>query len=71
MSILLDTHDEYTKKGMPEISLEMLDQFNKLKESWVAISERWLGLTTGKSSNESINKWYLQELLKEVRRERD
>ena len=64
---LLDTHDEYTKKGMPEISLEMLDQFSELKESWIAISESWLDIT-GKLSNESINKWYLHELLKEVRR---
>ena len=68
LNILLETHDEYTKKGMPEISDEMLNQFYDLKKTWVDIAESWAEITSDILSNDAIIKWYRQEMIKLVRR---
>jgi hypothetical protein len=63
----LETNDEYTKKEMPEIADEMLNQFHELRNSWLAIAKSWSEITNGLLSNDTINKWYIQELIKAVR----
>ena len=67
LDILLETHDEYTKKEMPEIADEMLNQFHELRNSWLAVAKSWSEITNGLLSNDTINKWYIQELIKAVR----
>jgi hypothetical protein len=68
LNILLETHDEYTIKGRPEIADEMLNQFYGLKKTWFTIAESWADITNDMLSNDAIIKWYRQEMLKQVRR---
>ena len=67
LNILLETHDEYTKKEMPEIADEMLNQFHELRNNWLAVAKSWSEVTNSLLSNDTINNWYIQELIKAVR----
>jgi hypothetical protein len=68
LDMLLETHLDYTKKGMPEIGDEMLNNFYENKNRWFAVAESWTAITNDVLSNNIINKWFLQELIKQVRR---
>lgn len=69
LDTLIETNDEYSKKGRPEIGEVMLNQFYEIRQSWDTLSTSWVNISNGVLSNSKIKEWYINELMKQLKRQ--